>query len=252
MGKKAQKKREIKVQKIQEEKEIIREIQASKNPWMSFWRRFDFWVYTTCLIAFVVYFFIPSISKNIEEKKVLANMPKEAVMETSKGNIVLEFYPEAAPKTVENFAKLSRDGFYNNLTFHRVIKDFMIQGGDPNGDGTGGPGYAFQDEINPRNLGLTDEQIDDLLSEGYTYDYGLNSHKMEVGSLAMANSGPNTNGSQFFIITEEPQPHLDGRHTVFGRVKGGMDVVTAIASVEVDENDMPVEPVTISKIEVKN
>ncbi|MCK4591996.1 peptidylprolyl isomerase [Candidatus Parcubacteria bacterium] len=134
---------------------------------------------------------------------------KVAVIETNKGNIKLELYTSDAPKTVENFVKLSNENFYDGIKFHRVISNFMIQTGDPlskddnpANDGTGGPGYSFEDEIN--------------------------FHKVEVGSLAMANSGPNTNGSQFFIVTERPQPHLDGKHTVFGKVIEGMDVVRSI------------------------
>src|SRR5262249_62325708 len=125
-----------------------------------------------------------------------------ATMSTNHGEITLELFDEDAPKTVENFRKLSRDGFYDGLIFHRVIKDFMIQGGCPQGTGTGGPGYQFEDEINP--------------------------HKVVRGALAMANAGPNTNGSQFFIVTTGAAPWLDGKHTVFGEVTDGMDVVDAI------------------------
>jgi peptidyl-prolyl cis-trans isomerase B (cyclophilin B) len=127
----------------------------------------------------------------------------EATIETDRGNIVLELYPEHAPKTVNNFVFLAREGFYDGLTFHRVISDFMIQGGDPGGSGAGGPGYKFEDE---------------LLGNPLTH---------ETGVISMANAGPNTNGSQFFI-THSPQPHLNGRHTVFGRVIEGQDVVDAI------------------------
>src|ERR671914_573617 len=133
--------------------------------------------------------------------------------------IELELYPDDAPKTVENFVKLSRDGFYDGVIFHRVTPDFMIQGGDPTGTGTGGPGYEFEDEPNE--------------------------HKAVRGALAMANAGPNTNGSQFFIITAEACPWLDGKHTVFGEVTGGMDVVDAISAVETDASDKPREPVTV-------
>ncbi len=113
-------------------------------------------------------------------------------MQTTEGPIVFELFDEDAPKTVENFRKLAGEGFYDGLTFHRVIKDFMIQGGCPQGTGTGGPGYTFEDEINP--------------------------HKIVRGALAMANAGPNTNGSQFFIVTADACPWLDGKHTVFGQV----------------------------------
>jgi peptidyl-prolyl cis-trans isomerase B (cyclophilin B) len=123
----------------------------------------------------------------------------DATMTTNHGEIAFELFDEDAPKTVDNFRKLARDGFYDGLTFHRIIRDFMIQGGCPLGTGTGGPGYTFEDEINP--------------------------HKVVRGALAMANAGPNTNGSQFFIVTTEAAPWLDGKHTVFGKVTSGMEVV---------------------------
>jgi cyclophilin family peptidyl-prolyl cis-trans isomerase len=147
-----------------------------------------------------------------------------ATLHTSEGAIELELYPDAAPKTVENFEKLSRDGFYEGVIFHRVIPDFMIQGGDPTGTGTGGPGYTFEDEFND--------------------------HKVERGALAMANAGPNTNGSQFFVVTAEATPWLDGKHTVFGRVTNGMDVVDAISQVGTDANDKPREAVVIERVEL--
>src|SRR5215213_931706 len=127
-----------------------------------------------------------------------------ATMKTTEGDIVLELFDEDAPKTVENFRKLAGEGFYDGLIFHRIIADFMIQGGCPQGTGTGGPGYTFEDEIND--------------------------HKIVKGTLAMANAGPNTNGSQFFIVTTGAAPWLDGKHTVFGEVIDGMDVVDAIES----------------------
>ena len=157
-----------------------------------------------------------------------------AILKTAKGDIELELYPEIAPKTVENFVKLSKNNFYNGIKFHRVIAGFVIQGGDPLSKtddpmvGTGRPGYVFEDEINPRSLGLSDLEISNLESEGYEYNYDLESLPIKVGALAMANSGPNTNGSQFFIVTEKDQPHLNGKHTVFGRVVTGMDVVLKI------------------------
>jgi cyclophilin family peptidyl-prolyl cis-trans isomerase len=147
-----------------------------------------------------------------------------ATLHTSEGAIELELYPDAAPKTVENFEKLSRDGFYEGVIFHRVIPDFMIQGGDPTGTGTGGPGYEFEDEFNE--------------------------HRVTRGALAMANAGPNTNGSQFFIVTAEEASWLDGKHTVFGRVTAGMDVVDRISQVERDANDRPRKPVTIDRVEL--
>ena len=147
-----------------------------------------------------------------------------AVLNTNQGRIELELYPAEAPKTVENFTKLAADGFYDGLTFHRVIPDFMIQGGCPLGTGTGGPGYVFEDEFNE--------------------------HKVDRGALAMANAGPNTNGSQFFIVTAQATPHLDGKHTVFGRVTSGQDVVDRISMVARDARDGPLEPVTIDSVEL--
>src|SRR5881398_2665661 len=135
-------------------------------------------------------------------------MSSTAVMHTNHGDITLELFDEDAPKTVANFKELAGNGFYDGVIFHRVIKDFMIQGGDPTGTGMGGPGYQFEDEINE--------------------------HKIVRGALAMANAGPNTNGSQFFIVTTDAAPWLDGLHTVFGRVTSGMDVVNAISQVDTD------------------
>ncbi len=160
---------------------------------------------------------------------------------TSKGDIVLELYPVAAPKTVANFVKLARDGFYNDTKFHRVISDFMIQGGDPLSKtddpraGQGGPGYKFEDEINPKSIGVDAATISQLESSGYKYDYNLQSLPVDVGSIAMANAGPNTNGSQFFIVTYSPQPHLNGKHTVFGKVadEKSLEVVRKITQGDV-------------------
>lgn len=183
-------------------------------------------------------------SADIQDNKV----NKIAMIKTSKGNIKLELYTNDAPKTVENFVKLANENFYDGTKFHRVISDFMIQGGDPlskdddpSNDGTGGPGYKFEDEINPLDLGLDENTIKLYESQGYKYDYNLNSHKVDVGSLAMANSGPNTNGSQFFIVTERAQPHLDGKYTVFGRVIEGMDVVRDIEQGDVMERVYVIE-----------
>jgi cyclophilin family peptidyl-prolyl cis-trans isomerase len=148
----------------------------------------------------------------------------EATLHTNRGPIRVEFFDEDAPKTVANFRKLSADGYYDGLTFHRVIRDFMIQGGCPEGTGTGGPGYEFEDEFNQHNI--------------------------ERGALAMANRGPNTNGSQFFIVTTQAAPWLDGKHTVFGQVIAGMDAVDAIESTETGAQDRPVEPVVIERVEL--
>jgi cyclophilin family peptidyl-prolyl cis-trans isomerase len=151
-------------------------------------------------------------------------MSSTAVMHTNHGDITLELFDEDAPKTVENFKKLAGDNFYNGVIFHRVIKDFMIQGGDPTGTGTGGPGYQFEDEFND--------------------------NKIVRGALAMANAGPNTNGSQFFIVTTDAAPWLDGKHTVFGQVTGGMDVVDALEALPTDRRDRPQQPATIEKLTV--
>jgi len=147
-----------------------------------------------------------------------------AVMSTSEGTIEVELFDGDAPKAVENFTKLAGEGFYDGLAFHRVIPDFMIQGGCPKGDGTGGPGYTFEDEFND--------------------------HPVARGALAMANAGPNTNGSQFFIVTADAAPWLDGKHTVFGRVTSGQDVVDAISAVDRDARDRPREAVKMTKVAV--
>lgn len=161
-----------------------------------------------------------------------AQTNQTVVLKTNFGDIVLELFTADAPKTVENFIKLSKSGFYNGTKFHRVIKGFMIQGGDPNSkdddwsdDGMGGPGYKFEDEIN--------------------------SNKLVRGTLAMANAGANTNGSQFFIVTTEATPWLDGKHTAFGKISSGMDIVDKIESVKVNENDHPTDDVIVNNIETQ-
>jgi peptidyl-prolyl cis-trans isomerase B (cyclophilin B) len=148
----------------------------------------------------------------------------EATLHTNAGPIAVTFFDDDAPKTVENFRKLAGDGFYDGLIFHRVIKDFMIQGGDPEGTGTGGPGYTFEDEFND--------------------------HKVVRGALAMANAGPDTNGSQFFIVTTDAAPWLDGKHTVFGEVTSGMDAVDAIEGTATGPGDRPTEPQVIERVEL--
>jgi len=145
-----------------------------------------------------------------------------ATIETSQGTIELELFTDDAPETVANFTRLAGEGFYDGLVFHRVIRDFMIQGGCPQGTGTGGPGYTFKDEINQ--------------------------HRIVRGTLAMANAGPNTNGSQFFIVTADACPWLDGKHTVFGEVTEGMDVIDRLESVPTGAGDRPTEPVGIDTI----
>jgi cyclophilin family peptidyl-prolyl cis-trans isomerase len=147
-----------------------------------------------------------------------------AIIATSEGQIEVELFDEDAPKTVQNFTKLATDGYYDGLVFHRVIPDFMIQGGCPRGDGTGGPGYTFEDEFND--------------------------HPVARGYLAMANSGPNTNGSQFFIVTAEECSWLDGKHTVFGRITAGHDVADRISLVERDMRDRPLDPVVVESVQL--
>jgi cyclophilin family peptidyl-prolyl cis-trans isomerase len=150
----------------------------------------------------------------------------QATLHTNAGDITIEFFDEDAPKTVENFRKLAGDGFYDGLIFHRVIPDFMIQGGCPEGTGTGGPGYTFEDEFND--------------------------HRIVKGALAMANAGPDTNGSQFFIVTTDAAPWLDGKHTVFGEVTDGMDTVFAIEKTETGPGDKPLQPRTIDRVELSD
>ncbi len=149
-----------------------------------------------------------------------------ATIHTSEGAIVVELFDADAPKTVDNFRSLSGDGFYDGLIFHRIIPEFMIQGGCPQGTGTGGPGYTFEDEINP--------------------------HKIVRGALAMANAGPDTNGSQFFIVTAQECPWLDGKHTVFGRVADGMDVIDSLEGLETGPGDRPLDPPVIERIELSD
>src|SRR3954451_2697624 len=148
----------------------------------------------------------------------------EATIHTNHGAIDVELFDDDAPKTVENFRKLAADGFYDGVIFHRVIKDFMIQGGDPTGTGTGGPGYTFEDEFNSR--------------------------KVVRGALAMANAGPNTNGSQFFIVTTDAAPWLDGKHTVFGEVTNGMDVIDTIENLPTDRRDKPRDEARMERVEL--
>jgi peptidyl-prolyl cis-trans isomerase B (cyclophilin B) len=147
-----------------------------------------------------------------------------ATLTTSEGTIEIELFDEDAPNTVQNFTSLTQKGFYDGLIFHRVIQGFMLQGGCPEGTGTGGPGYSFDDEFNP--------------------------HLIVRGALAMANAGPNTNGSQFFIVTADACPWLDGKHTVFGEVREGMDVVDAIDATKTDGRDRPVTPIGIESVTI--
>jgi cyclophilin family peptidyl-prolyl cis-trans isomerase len=169
--------------------------------------------------------------RTLKDQEDLAKDYSQAIIKTNLGNITVKFYGEESPITVNNFMNLAKSGFYNGTKFHRIIKDFMIQGGDPNskGDetnsyGTGGPAYKFSDEFN--------------------------THKLVEGSLAMANAGPGTNGSQFFIVTIPATPWLDGLHTNFGQVTAGMDIVKKIEGVKTGARDIPVEPVVVKSIEL--
>ncbi|MFA7243998.1 MAG: peptidylprolyl isomerase [Patescibacteria group bacterium] len=221
MGKKARIRKEKKIEEIIDKKELVKKKRFLSNPWSEPWHRIDFWVYVVAVALIIVF---PFVGGKIN---ATLNPPArhEALITTSLGDIDLKLYDQDAPNTVANFEKLADQKFYDGLTFHRVIKSFMIQSGDPKGDGTGGPGYEFNDEIND--------------------------HKIVAGTLAMANSGPNTNGSQFFIVSDQPQPQLDGKYTVFGEVLSGMDVVKSISEVATDSNDKPVSPVYINSIEIK-
>tara|TARA_B100001964_G_scaffold231227_1_gene285607 strand:- start:161 stop:823 length:663 start_codon:yes stop_codon:yes gene_type:complete len=160
--------------------------------------------------------------RTLPDHKDLAKEYTKARITTNHGDIVVEFFGNDSPITVNNFLNLAEKGFYDDVIFHRIIKDFMIQGGDPQGIGVGGPGYTFEDEFN--------------------------AHSIVRGSLAMANAGPGTNGSQFFIVTAPATPHLDGRHTNFGTVVEGMDVVDVIEAVDTDPRDKPLEDVVIKSI----
>ena len=187
--------------------------------------------FTAVLIAGITAFYVlkPKINNNptvTPEEKINMHIVK---ITTNMGEIKIQTYDDDAPKTVENFIALIEKGFYNNLIFHRVINGFMIQGGDPNGNGTGGPGYQFEDELNPET---------DSYKAGY-----------KKGVVAMANAGPNTNGSQFFIMLQDyPLPN---NYTIFGKVIAGQEVVGAIGQIAVGTNDRPLEPVVMESVVVE-
>ncbi len=268
MGKNSQIRREKKEIGEKERKELLRRIEHAKNPWARFWKRLDFWIYILCFAAIVAFPFV----------RPTAFGPGKAIIHTSMGDIEMSFYDNTAPKTVDNFKKLAEKNYYNNLLWHRVIKSFVIQSGDPNGDGAGGTdanGGTFADEINAVSLGLDTEIVGSTPavygqlstadkpkyaqmtvkayyeSKGFHYIDTVTSHKMVAGSVAMANRGPDTNGSQFFIVSDSPQPHLDGQHTVFAYVSKGMDVVQAISKVAVNaDTDKPLDPVTVKSVQI--
>jgi len=230
-----QKQKERKNKKLALKTEVIKQVRERKVQKYSLMRKIAFGV----IIAIVSFGVIGggawAIARNTGWIKDKFN-PKPAkieygVIETDKGKIVFELYTKDAPKTTENFKLLTDKKYFDSLKFHRVVKDFVIQGGDPKGDGTGGEsawGGQFEDEINPKSLGLSKDVISENEKAGYKYNYKLNSHKMVLGSVAMANSGPNTNGSQFFIVTTQDQPTLDGKYSVFGQVVEGLDVANKI------------------------
>jgi len=177
------------------------------------------------LIFLLTLTFITGCSKGNTEDK-MANTNRHAIIETSMSNIDVELFEDKAPNTTANFIKLAEKGYYNNITFHRVIPNFMVQTGDPKGDGTGGPGYTIKDEFGP----------------GLKHD--------KAGILSMANAGPNTGGSQFFITTV-PTPWLDGKHAIFGQVVNGQDIVNKISMVSRNSQDRPLTPIVIKKITIR-
>ncbi len=245
MGKKSQLRREKKEQFEKERAAFRRQMEFANTPWLLFWRRVDFWIYTVCLALIVAFPFV------MKDSLVIGD---QAIIHTSKGDIEVAFYDKETPKTVENFTGLAKKGYYDNTIWHRVIKSFMIQGGDPTGTGTGGEGLyggQFDDEINAYSLGMASEDIKKLEDKGYRYNQTITTHPVQLGSLAMANAGANTNGSQFFIVTEQDQPHLNGQHTVFGHVTKGLEAAKAISEVAVDSNDKPTEDVKILSIQLK-
>jgi len=225
-----------KAQKLKEQRKIEKAIEQGKRQKKKKKREAIAVVVVLVLVigAGAVFYF-----SRIEKEETVVG----AVIETEKGEITLELYKEVAPKTVDNFIKLAQDGFYNGTTFHRVIENFIVQGGDPlskdddpSNDGMGGPGYTFEDEINPESINVPEETIKQLEAQGYVYNYNLKSMPHEVGAISMANAGPNTNGSQFFIITTDPQLHLDGLHTVFGKAINGIDIVRGIEQGDIIES----------------
>lgn len=207
-----------KIQKLKEQRKLERALEEQNKKKSKKKKEIIFTLIIVILI--IAAGIILYISKTEKEKNIIG-----AIIETDKGEIRLELYKDVAPKTVENFVKLAKEGFYDSTKFHRVIEDFVIQGGDALG--TGGPGYTFEDEINPKSLGVSDNEIKTLENQGYIFNYNLKSISHEAGVISMANAGSNTNGSQFFITLKDLL-ELNGRHTAFGRVIEGMDIVRQI------------------------
>lgn len=232
-----------KQQRIDDKKAVLRELRAQRNLYrVTFpWKKLIWPASTTILILFLVWAVPKGIVWAQNRRQVSGefgnlaykelNTSKFATLVTSEGDIKIELFNTAAPKTVANFVLLTKKDFYDGIKFHRVIKDFMIQTGDPLSkdadpvnDGTGGPGYQFADEITP------------------------DSPKLVKGIVAMANSGVNTNGSQFFIITKDATPWLDGKHTPFGKVVYGLDIVDKIGNAKTGENDLPVQDIVLKDV----
>lgn len=221
-----------KAQKLKQQRKIERGEQEIVKNKRKKKRAIIFSLILVLLIGLVVasFVFVDYLkNKDIRNKDI-----RRVVIETEKGDIKLELYSKVAPKTVDNFIKLTNDGFYDGITFHRVVENFVIQGGDPlskdgdpSNDGTGNPGYTFEDEINPIALNLTIQETKELEKLGYKFRTDLESIPHETGVISMANSGPNTNGSQFFIALKD-LPELNGRYTAFGRVYKGMDIILNI------------------------
>ncbi len=218
-----------KIQKIKQQRKIEQQLLSEAKRQR---KKRIIWLSSLILIVLAVFLVVFKYTK-LEKADLSSKVNSVAVLETNQGIIKFEMFKNDAPKTVENFIKLANQGFYDGVKFHRVIKGFMIQTGDPNSkdddwsdDGLGGPGYTFEDEINQ--------------------------HKLVRGSVAMANAGPNTNGSQFFIVTAQATPWLDGKHTVFGQVIEGMEVVDKIESVPTNKDDHPLKDIIIEKVYIEN
>jgi len=225
-----------KIQKLKKQRKIEKELKQEQKQKSR--KKKDTIIIAVLLLIVITIGVIFYISRINKDKNII-----RVIIETEKGDIKLELYKDMAPDTVDNFVKLTNEDFYNGTTFHRVIDGFVIQGGDPlsrdddlSNDGTGGPGYVFENEINPKSLKITQQEIAALENQGYVFDYTLESIPHEPGVISMANAGPNSNGSQFFIVTDNPQPHLNGKHTVFGRVYEGMDVVHSIEQNDIMNN----------------